>query len=80
MRLFRLWTREQCTEAILALEEGIATGVASISYPAGGTLSYTSLDNAEKLLSSLYAQLDALDGKRKKPAIQMIRFVAKRSW
>lgn len=80
MRLFRYWTREQCTEAILALEEGLATGVHSISYPAGGSLAYTSLSNASKLLQHLYSRLDDLNGKKRRPSIQFIQHVVKRGW
>lgn len=78
MRLFSFWTRQQCVDAILALEEGLATGAQSISYPAGGSLSYTSLANAEKLLRGLYARIEDLDGKRRRPPVQFIPFVVKR--
>ena len=80
MRLFRFWTREQCTDAILALEEGLASGAQNISYPAGGSLSYTNFENAEKLLSSLYRRIDELDGKRKKSAVKILPFVVKRGY
>lgn len=80
MRLFRFWTRQQCTDAILALEEGLATGAQSISYPAGGSLSYTNFENAEKLLAALYARLDELEGKRKKASVKLLPFVVKRGY
>lgn len=80
MRLFRLWTREQCTDAILALEEGLATGAQSISYPAGGSLSYTSLQNAEKLLRALYRRLDDIEGKKPASSVKTLRFVVRRGW
>lgn len=78
MKLFSFWTRQQCVDAILALEEGLATGAQSISYPAGGSLSYTSFANAEKLLRGLYARVEVLDGKRRRPAVQLLPFVVKR--
>jgi len=80
MRLFKLWTREQCTDAILALEEGLASGTQSISYPAGGSLTQTNFENAEKILAHLYARLDDIDGKRRKPAVKLIPFVVKRGY
>jgi len=80
MRIFRFWTREQCTEAILALEEGLASGAQSISYPAGGSLSYTSLENAEKLLCALYGRIDDLDGRRSRKSVRVLPFIVKRGY
>ena len=80
MRLFKLWTREQCTDAILALEEGLASGAQSISYPAGGSLTQTNFENAEKILAHLYARLNDLDGKRPKVSVKMLPFVVKRGY
>lgn len=80
MRLFRYWTREQCTEAILALEEGLASGAQNISYPAGGSLSYTNFSNAEKLLAALYRRIDDIEGKRQKAPVKMLPFVVKRGY
>ncbi|MDH0123291.1 hypothetical protein ABE562_04835 [Brucella intermedia] len=80
MKLFRRWTKPQLEEAILALEEGISSGAQSISYPAGGSLSYTSFENATNILDQLYARLDELEGKRRRPSIQMIPFVVKRGY
>lgn len=80
MRLFRFWTREQCTDAIFALEEGLASGAQSISYPAGGSLSYTNFENAEKLLTALYSRIDILDGKRPKARVKLVPFVVKRGY
>ena len=83
MRLFRFWTKEQCTEAILALEEGIATGAQSIQYPSpsGGGMAFTSLSNATTILDHLYRRVDELDGKRRrKNDFSFIRFIPKRGW
>jgi len=80
MRLFRFWTREQCTEAIIALEEGLASGAQSISYPAGGSLSYTTFENAEKLLRALYGRIDDLDGRRGKKPVRIVPFIVKRGY
>lgn len=80
MKLFRRWTKPQLEEAIFALEEGISSGAQSISYPAGGSLSYTSFENATNILDQLYARLDELEGKRRRPSIQMIPFVVKRGY
>ncbi len=80
MKLFRRWTKPQLEEAIFALEEGISSGAQSISYPAGGSLSYTNFENATNILDQLYSRLDELEGKRRRPSIQMIPFVVKRGY
>jgi len=80
MNFFRYWTREQCMEASLALTEGLASGASSISYPAGGSLSYTSFENAAKLLKMLHDRIDELDGKKPKRAVKVLPFVVKRGY
>lgn len=78
MNFFKYWTREECLEASRALTDGLASGAASISYPAGGSLSYTSFDNASNLLKMLHARIDQLDGKRPSRAISYTPIVVKR--
>lgn len=80
MRLFRLWTRDQCVSAITKLEQGIATGAASVSYPtAAGSVSFVSLDSASRILEHLYARLDQIDGKKRKGlGIGIVRVVPRR--
>ncbi len=80
MKLFRRWTKQQLEDAIFALEEGLSSGTQSISYPAGGSLSYTTFENATTILDQLYARLDDLDGKHRKPAVKLISFVVKRGY
>lgn len=80
MKLFRRWTKTELEEAIRALEEGISSGAQSISYPAGGSLSYTNFENATNILDQLYARLDELDGVRKKVSVKMLPFVVKRGY
>lgn len=80
MKLFRRWTKIQLEEAIFALEEGISSGAQSISYPAGGSLSYTNFENATDILDQLYARLDELDGKRRKSSVKLLPFVVKRGY
>lgn len=80
MKLFRRWTKAELEEAIHALEEGLSSGAQSISYPAGGSISYTNFENATNILDQLYARLDELEGTRRKPAIRMIPFVVKRGY
>ncbi|MEN3142331.1 hypothetical protein ABDF71_09975 [Ochrobactrum sp. WV_118_8] len=80
MKLFRRWTKPQLEEAIFALEEGISSGAQSISYPAGGSLSYTNFENATNILDQLYARIDELEGKRKKAYVKLLPFVVKRGY
>lgn len=80
MKLFRRWTKAELEEAIRALEDGISSGAQSISYPAGGSLSYTTFENATTILDQLYSRLDDLDGKRRKSSVQLIPFVVKRGY
>lgn len=80
MKLFRRWTKAELEEAIRALEDGISSGAQSISYPAGGSLSYTTFENATTILDQLYSRLDDLDGKRKKASVKLLPFVVKRGY
>lgn len=80
MRMFRLWSKDECVQAIKALEEGIASGAQSLSYPAGGSVSYTTLENSHQILTWLYARLDEVEGARGKSAVRFIPTVARRGW
>lgn len=80
MRLFRMWTVQQCTDAILALEEGLALGIQSIQYPTGGGTTSTTPQNAMIVLEHLYARLDTLQGRRPDRAIRQWKLLPKRGW
>lgn len=57
------WNESELQNAIKTLEEAVANGVASASYPGGGTINYTSQSNMKTTLRSLYAALDKLQNK-----------------
>ena len=80
MKLFRRWTKAELEEAIRALEDGLSSGAQSISFPAGGSLSYTNFENATNILDQLYARIDELEGKRKKASVKLLPFVVKRGY
>ena len=63
MRLFRYWTKEQAVEAILAIEEGMSSGAQSISYPAAGSVAYTTPEASVFILTHLYRHVDRLEGR-----------------
>lgn len=63
---FRNWTIDEINGAIKTLEEAIATGVASASYPGGGTITYTSQNNMKTALRAMYSVLDARTDGRKR--------------
>lgn len=72
-------------EAIIALEQGISTGAASVSTagPGGGTVTWTSRDNYKALLADLYAawdQKNSPDVFTAQPALRRIRQISKRGW
>jgi hypothetical protein len=62
MKLFRTWSRAQIVTAIQSLEEVLQQGVQSVSNPAQGSVSYSSPEHGFRMLRSLYARLDELDG------------------
>ncbi|MEY9198441.1 hypothetical protein ABIA16_003557 [Sinorhizobium fredii] len=62
MKLFKTWSRAQIVEAIQFLETNLANGVQSATTTEQGTISYSSPDNAFRILRSLYARLDEFDG------------------
>lgn len=62
--LFRLWTRDEIVVAIREIEQQLSLNVQTVSYTGGGTVSNGTPDNARKILRSLYARLDSIDGVR----------------
>lgn len=61
MAMFDLWTDDEIRAAVKSLEQAIAEGVSSCSYPGGGTLQYVPQAQMERTLRSLYAALAARD-------------------
>lgn len=57
---FTNWNEAELQNAIRTLEEAVANGVASASYPGGGTINYTSQGNMKITLKSLYKALDKM--------------------
>lgn len=51
---FSFWTEDELKGAIVALEQGLASGVSSASYPGGGTIQHTSQANMKSTLQALY--------------------------
>lgn len=85
-RFGELWGNAlEIREAIVALEQGIATGAASVSTagPGGGTVTWTSRDNYRAILADLYAAWDRMnspDIASAQPALRRIRQISKRGW
>ena len=61
-RRYRLWTRQQVVDAILALEAGVTAGQAQIAYPNAGSIVWTDYANAKLILRDLDDRLDTIDG------------------
>lgn len=84
-RFGEFWSSLEIREAIIALEQGISTGAASVSTagPGGGTVTWTSRDNYKAILSDLYAawdQKNSPDIATAQPALRRIRQISKRGW
>ncbi len=84
-RFGELWSALEVREAILALEQGISTGAASVSTagPGGGTVTWTSRDNYKAILSDLYSAWDRKNSPEmsvERPAVRRVRIIAKRGW
>ncbi|TBY57990.1 hypothetical protein E0H39_29685 [Rhizobium leguminosarum bv. viciae] len=74
-RKYRFWPQANIREAIIALEEAISSGAATVSFqgPGGGTVQWTSYENFELILRDLNDAYDRADGLTSKPALQQIR-------
>ncbi|MGO7445136.1 hypothetical protein [Rhizobium leguminosarum] len=74
-RKYRFWPQPNIREAIIALEEAISSGAATVSFqgPGGGTVQWTSYQNFELILRDLNDAYDRADGIANKPALQQIR-------
>lgn len=82
-RMFEFWSALEIREAIVALEQGISTGAASVttSGPGGGSVTWTTRDNYKALLEDLYAGWDRANGSdNSRPAVRRIRIISKRGW
>ncbi|MGN8152523.1 hypothetical protein ACTJK5_09640 [Agrobacterium sp. 22094] len=81
-RKFRFWPQANLKEGIIALEEAIVTGAASVSFqgPGGGTVTYTDYDNFQRILADLNDAYDRADGITNKPALQQIRIYGRSPW
>lgn len=84
-RFGEFWSSLEIREAIIALEQGISTGAASVSTagPGGGTVTWTSRDNYKAILSDLYAAWDQKNSPEivtAQPALRRVRQISKRGW
>ncbi|MBB4064039.1 hypothetical protein [Gellertiella hungarica] len=81
-RKFEFWSALEIREAIIALEQGISTGAASVSTqgPGGGSVTWTSRENYNALLDELYAAWDRKNGADTKPALTQFRQISKRGY
>ncbi|MDX0165778.1 hypothetical protein GOC43_28775 [Sinorhizobium meliloti] len=84
-RFGEFWSALEIREAIIALEQGISTGAASVSTagPGGGTVTWTSRDNYKAILADLYAAWDLKNSPEvpaAQPALRRIRQISKRGW
>ena len=70
---FSNWTEEDLLGAIRSLEEAIAGGVASASYPGGGNINYTSQANMRSTLVELRGALKMLT--TGKPPVRIRRVI-----
>lgn len=80
MKLFSFWTREEIVQAIRDLEEQLATGAAQVSYTGGGSVQYSSRDNAVKTLKSLYSRIREIDGGKQKSPVRHVRVISKKGY
>lgn len=69
MRLFRTWSRAELIDGIRGIEEGLATGAASVGYSAAGQVQYAPRADAIRTLQQLYDRLDEMDGATIAPRI-----------
>lgn len=56
--MFRMWSQAEIEQAIVALEQAIAGGVASVNYVGGGTVQYVPQAMMERTLARLYTALE----------------------
>lgn len=55
---FTNWSESDLLVAIRELENALASGVASASYPGGGQISYVTRDRMEDTIADLYRALE----------------------
>lgn len=84
-RFGEFWSALETREAIIALEQGIATGAASVttSGPGGGSVTWTSRDNYKAILADLYAAWDRMNSPEvpvAQPALRRMRQISRRGW
>lgn len=81
-RKYRFWPQDKLKEAIIALEEALSSGAATVSFqgPGGGTVQWTAYDNFERILRDLNDAYDRGDGETTKPALQQIRIYGRSPW
>lgn len=82
-RKFEFWSALDIREAIIALEQGISTGAASVTTqgPGGGSVTWTQFDNFERILNDMYRAWDRKNGAvETAPALTQIRQISKRGY
>lgn len=78
-RRFLNWTIPELEQAIRELEEALSMGAASVSaaIPGGGSVTYVTYENADKILTDLYRALDRATGVATAPQVRFIKTVTR---
>lgn len=78
-RRFVNWSVPELEQAIRELEEAQTSGAASVSYggPGGGSVTWVTYENFDKILTDLYRALDRATGVATPPHVRFIKTVTR---